>query len=94
MRRAAAYAIFLATACSGSEGTESKPVCPALAVRACETDCGSGLQRGLQECKQSGKAWGECKCVVFDAGFEAGFVEAGASDAALEQDAADAAAGD
>ena len=94
MRRAAAYAIFLATACSGSEGNESAPACPALAVRACQTDCGSGLQRGLQECKESGEAWGECKCVVFDAGFEAGFVDAGSSDAAPEGDADDGAADD
>ena len=88
MRRAAIYALLLTAACSGSEESESKPVCPALAVRACETDCGSGLQRGLQECEKSGEAWGECKCVVFDAGFEAGFVDAGASDAAPDQDAA------
>jgi hypothetical protein len=43
----------------------------------------------LQECKPSGEAWGECKCVVFDASFEAGFVEAGVADATPEHDAGD-----
>ncbi len=88
MRRVAVYAILLTTACGGSEDTAAQPVCPALAVRACETDCGNATRRGLQECTESGDAWGECKCVVFDAGFEAGFVDAGAADATSEQDAA------